>query len=915
MFIISLLTLGCVPIQPVFGQTSYTPSSPRPTPPTHPVGGGGPWVFRGSKTYASHRPTLDLGVDITGHPLVYSLHNTEAAQGTRTQSLYGQNATGLFLNGSNRFVSGKLGLWDGGRVLTEHREFGGRVSMRNTTTGLSMHATHMAGTLVAAGISPEARGMAYGASLAVWDYANDLIELATAAPNLLISVHAYGPLSGWVQNQNRPGLDPNRKWEWWGNTTISINEDYLFGFYGTKVRDIDRLLHTNPGLLMVRSADNKRAETGPTANTPYYLNSTSQQSTLTRSRNDTYDVIPGEATAKNVLTVGAAEVSLNSDNDPTRLLVSPYSGWGPTDDGRIKPDLLGVGTGVYSTLSDGVAAYGTNTGTSMAAANVAGSLLLIQELYARQTNGKFLRSATLKGLAIHTANRLTPSIGPDYRQGWGLLNTEAAAAVVQNANQAHLINESTLNQSQVWTTSVMAQGGEPLIVTICWTDPEGTVSAHLPASLNNRTPKLVNDLDLRVLVGSVTSLPFALNPASPANAAIRADNSRDNVEQVYVDSPVAGQTYTIRVSHKGTLQAGNQPFTVISSGRRYVKCTLPGLALLTKTDTTICAGATLTLKTDDIPGVRYEWLRDGIQIPEVNTPEYAIREGGAYTLRYTDRNGCTGLSTPLKVNLSSPAVQLSPSAANQFLCPGQVPFQLVASVNYGTTLTWLRNGLPTTTGASSSSLSVTQEGVYRAQVVQNGCVGQSPEVTVRKSTVDPVTVTPTDELIQLPTGASLSLQAAVGTQYEYQWFRDKQPISNAVKMALVVNKPGTYRLRVTQGKCVGWSEDKIVQRSAWTGTSLPDSLLSFGADDSTFIAYPNPVLTTLLIRYLQPGATQVRAEVYSSAGHLEKTGFFLNRLPNGLFTLDLPVFDLPVGLYILQLTDGPRQRSLRFMRR
>ena len=135
------------------------------------------------------------------------------------------------------------------------------------------------------------------------------------------------------------------------------------------------------------------------------------------------------------------------------------------------------------------------------------------------------------------------------------------------------------------------------------------------------------------------------------------------------------------------------------------------------------------------------------------------------------------------------------------------------------------------------------------------------------------------------------------------------------KMALVVNKPGTYRLQVTQGKCVGWSEDKIVQRSAWTGTSLPDSLLSFGADDSTFIAYPNPVLTPLLIRYLQPGATQVRAEVYSSAGHLEKTGFFLNRLPNGLFTLDLPVFDLPVGLYILQLTDGPRQRSLRFMRR
>ena len=902
-------------MQPVFGQATPETSNLRPTPPTLSVGGSGSSAFGGRKSYASHRPTLDLGTDSTGHPIVYGLHNTEAAQGTRTQSLYGQNATGLFLNGSNSFVAGKLGLWDGGRVLTEHREFGGRVNMRNTTTMLSMHATHMAGTLVAAGITPQARGMAYGASLSVWDYANDLVELATAAPNLLLSVHAYGPLSGWVQNQNRPGLDPNRKWEWWGNTTISTNEDYLFGFYSTKVRDTDRLLYANPGLLMVRSADNKRAETGPTGNTPYYLNSTSQQSTLARSRNDTYDVIPGEATAKNVLTVGAAEVSLNSDNDPTRILVSPYSGWGPTDDGRIKPDLLGVGTGVYSTLPDGVAAYGTSTGTSMAAANVAGSLLLIQELYARQTNGKFLRSATLKGLAIHTANRLSPDLGPDYRQGWGLLNTEAAAAVVQNASQAHLINESALNQSQVWTTSVVAQGGEPLTVTICWTDPEGLVSPLLPASLNNRTPKLVNDLDLRVLAGSTSSLPFALNPASPASPAVRADNIRDNVEQVYVANPVAGQTYTIRVSHKGNLQTGNQPFTVIASGRRRVRCTLPGLALLAKSDTTICAGATLTLRTDDIPGVRYEWLRDGIQILEANTPECPVREGGAYTLRYTDRNGCTGLSTPLKVNLFSPAVQVSPSATNQFLCPGNVPIQLAASVNYGTSLIWLRNGLPVSTGAVSSSLSVTQEGVYRAQVVQNGCTGQSPEITVRKTTVDQVTVTPTDEVIQLPAGASLSLQATADNQFAYQWFRDRQPVSDAVNSNLVINRLGTYRLRVSQGNCVGWSDDKLVQRSAWTGTSLPDSLLSFGSDDSTFIAYPNPVLTTLLIRYLQPGATQVRAEVYSSAGHLEKTGFFLNRLPNGLFTLDLPVFDLPVGLYILQLTDGPRQRSLRFMRR
>ncbi|RYF72138.1 MAG: T9SS type A sorting domain-containing protein [Cytophagaceae bacterium] len=913
--IISLIAAVSVQAQ----STSYTTVQPtrlqRPALSTKPVGRGRPLAFGRNKTYASHRATLDLGVDATGHPLVYGLTNTEAAQGTRTQALYGMNATGLFLNGGTRFVAGKLGLWDGGQVLTTHREFGGRVSMRNAGTSLSNHATHMAGTLVAAGITSEAKGMAYGASLSVWDYANDVAELTLAASELLVSVHAYGPLSGWVQNLERPGNDPNRKWEWWGNTTISSTEDYLFGFYSTKARDIDRLLYTNPSLLMVRSADNKRAETGPTANTPYFLNSTDQQSTLVRSRNDAYDVIPGEANAKNVLTVGAAEVSLDSDNDPTRLLVSPYSGWGPTDDGRIKPDLLGVGTGVYSTLADGTAAYGTNTGTSMAAANVAGSLLLIQELYARQTNGKFLRSATVKGLAIHTADRLTPEKGPDYRQGWGLLNTEAAATVVQNANQAHLINESTLAQGQTWITSVVAQGGEPLVVTLCWTDPEGSVNPLTPSALNNRTPKLVNDIDLRVLAGSATSLPFVLNPALPANAATAADNSRDNVEQVYIANPVAGQTYTIRVNHKGTLQSGIQPFTVIASGRRHVKCTLPGLTLLAKADTTICEGSVLNLRSDDVPGVRYEWLRDGIQILEANTPECPIQEAGAYTLRYTDRNGCTGLSTPVRVKVFSPAVQIAPSAAFQYICPDQSTLRLTATSVNGSALSWIRNGVQLTSGTASSTLVVSQEGTYQAQVVQNGCAGRSTAVDVRASTVAAISVLPADEVLQLPVGASLSLQATTGKDYQYQWFRDKQAIDNASQSTLLIKQPGTYQVRVNQQQCVSWSADKVVRHSAWTGNSVADSLLTFGSDDSTFIAYPNPVLTTLLIRYLQPGATQVHVDVYSAAGHLEKTGFGLNHLSNGLFTLDLHVGDLPIGLYILQLTDGIRQRSVRFLRR
>lgn len=836
------------------------------------------------------------------------LHNVEAATGTRTQPLYGRNPTGLSLSGRSNFVSGKLGLWDGGTVLTNHRELVGRVQMRNTSGQLSDHATHLAGTLVAAGIDPKARGMAYEANLQIWDYTNDLIELAAAAPNLLLSTHAYGPLSGWVLNLNRPGTDPNQKWEWWGNTAVSSTDDYLFGFYNTTAQRIDHIAFLNPTYLMVRSADNKRSETGPPANTPYYLANSNQQSSLSRSRNDGYDVIPGEATAKNVLTVGAADVTLNDDNRPVQLAPSPYSGWGPTDDGRIKPDLLGIGTDVYSTVSAGTSAYDLSTGTSMAAANVTGSLLLLQELNARQTNGRFLLAATLRGLAIHSADRLVPANGPDYRQGWGLLNTEAAAAVLQNTNQAHLVTEQRLTQGQSWTTTVVAQGNEPLTATLAWTDPEGTVTALTPQALNRRTPKLVNDLDVRVVAGGQTISPFVLNPDRPAEAATRGDNIRDNVEQVYIPNPVAGQIYTIRVSHKNTLQNGLQPFSLLVSGRKFSPCTLPERPLLPAGDTLICTGATLTLQTDDLPGLRYEWLRDNQPVAQATTPGYTASATGVYRVRYTDRSGCVGMSAPVRVSVSAPAVQLTP-AQTVYLCPEQAPAQLVASVEAGKgiSVNWLRNG-QLIASATSQTLTITQAGQYRAQLTQQGCRTFSQEVTAQAATLDQVRILPVDNDILIPTGASVRLQGPTGDQFRYAWYKGGQPLSGATGPWLLAGEPGTYRVKVSQQQCTSWSDEK---RLRWT--SPTDVLLSFEPADSVLATYPNPAGQTLFVRYAQSGVSQVQVAIVDLWGRQLRPTQAM-QLRQGRFWLDLSLHDLAPGQYLLRVTDGDRSKAVRFIR-
>ena len=107
--------------------------------------------------------------------------NAQAAKMTKTNLLYPGGSLNIGITGKSDTVKGKLGMWDGGGVLTTHQEFGGRAVAQQTITGTNEHSTHVAGILVAGGVSPSAKGMAYEADLKVWDYSNDNSEISTAS--------------------------------------------------------------------------------------------------------------------------------------------------------------------------------------------------------------------------------------------------------------------------------------------------------------------------------------------------------------------------------------------------------------------------------------------------------------------------------------------------------------------------------------------------------------------------------------------------------------------------------------------------------------------------------------------------------------------------------------------------------------
>jgi len=485
---------------------------------------------------------------IDGMPQYYATFNLGAAHTTRASELWTGSSTGLNMDGDGY---DQLGEWDGGKVLISHQEFtdqgASRVAVMDGNHATSDHSTHVAGTLVAAGVKAQAKGMAYKATLKSWEWTNDESEMATAASNgLEISNHSYGFLRGWYYD--------NGSWHWAGNSNISPDEDYRFGYYNSDSRTLDNIAYNAPDYLIVRAAGNDRGE-GPS--------DAGNGKAEKDGGDDGYDCIGTEGVAKNILTVGAVR-EVWPYTGPESVVMSDFSCWGPADDGRIKPDVVAKGVDVYSSIDISNSSYASYNGTSMASPNAAGTLALLQYYFQQSHNSGPIRAATLKGLTIHTADEAGPFDGPDYMFGWGLINAERASSVITDDLQQDVLEELVLQNNDEYVRNLTVPEGKDLKVTISWTDKPGN-----PANpqLDPIDPMLVNDLDLHIEGPDGTSYyPWRLDRDNPAAAAVRnGTNNVDNVEVVFVENPGAG-VFTVHVDHKGTLSGGSQAFSLIISG-------------------------------------------------------------------------------------------------------------------------------------------------------------------------------------------------------------------------------------------------------------------------------------------------------------------------------------------------------------
>lgn len=252
-------------------------------------------------------------------------------------------------------------------------------------------------------------------------------------------------------------------------------------------------------------------------------------------------ILRSYASAKNVLTVGAGDYTKT---------IWESSSIGPVQDGRIKPEIIGLAQGAFSAGRN--YDYASLGATSAATAAVSGTLALIYQRYREIHSGANPSGALAKAILCNSADdRGNP--GPDYKYGFGTTNVRKAIELIESGN--HTAN--SIRESQSKTQSIALNGDEKeLKLMLYWHDKE---SDPYPV-----TRALVNDLDLEIRMPNGTLVkPYILNhaPSNVADDATRGVDTLNNIEQIVIQNPMAGN-YTVIV--KGTeVPFGPQDYVLV----------------------------------------------------------------------------------------------------------------------------------------------------------------------------------------------------------------------------------------------------------------------------------------------------------------------------------------------------------------
>ena len=258
--------------------------------------------------------------------------------------------------------------------------------------------------------------------------------------------------------------------------------------------------------------------------------------------NERNDGVSPPGTAKNVITIGGHKNRYSGAPDEMYY----WSSRGPTDDGRIKPDLVAPGDYVRSCKSqeaDSAQGSWSNnwyleySGTSMATPAAAGAAVLVREYLMEVIGRQAPQGALIKGLLILGAQDMGARDIPNDDEGWGRVNL--VDSLIPDSDVGIFVDDrSRLSSGQTSEyTFDITRAGEPMKVVLTWSDYPGSSSS---------SDQLRNDLDLEVISpnGQVSYKGNAFVNGRSVTGGTK--DSTNNVEVVLIDNAATG-TWTVRV--------------------------------------------------------------------------------------------------------------------------------------------------------------------------------------------------------------------------------------------------------------------------------------------------------------------------------------------------------------------------------
>lgn len=481
-----------------------------------------------------------------------------------------------------------VSLFELAAAQASHPEFGGRLTVEPTTAGGSSgdarHATHVAGTIGAAGIKPEAKGMA--PKVKIHEFCVQYDTNDCTGEWLDLKEDNLKPLGVTIDNNSWGYV-----WGWWDGDLPTWSEtDIYWGAYDLILASpIDKIVNDRD-ILFVHSAGNDATAPSSLLNDPWrshhhvdedFEEIPGETHCVSQNGSGTdcpatcnaptarceiglhhsiapFDTLGTTAAAKNVVAVGA----VNNDGS-----IVSFSSRGPAKDGRVKPDIVARGAFVHSTVPTN--SYANLSGTSMAAPAVTGISALITEQWKRSYNTQ-PSSAALKALLIAGADDLG-NPGPDYTYGFGLANAQRSVDLIRaDEGLSQRIRTLTFaaGQQQTYELALVVTATQNLRVVLNWPDP---YIIYDPRFSDIAAKALVNDLDLKIIDPSgATVLPYVLNKDDVNANATRGVNTVDNVEMIEIPNAVPG---TYRVIATGTsVKEGPQNAVLVTNARTARPC-------------------------------------------------------------------------------------------------------------------------------------------------------------------------------------------------------------------------------------------------------------------------------------------------------------------------------------------------------